>query len=260
MSDRRLRELERQVRRGASPEEEARWLLERARTGELPGERLALAAWLGHAPARLALGGHAPHAPQELESWVRGLGRWGPEALARAALAAARCVLPCWTQRHPDARPAAALAAVEAWLEDPGPARAAAALSAADACQAILLELERDAPPGPALERELALAFRETRAAVQAALCAAGHGTRETRAVLAAVAARERLALEGVPPGVQGIFSRAVQDAHGAAVVSGAFDGDRLGQLPELNTAGAASAVREAVAGELLRWALGGPA
>lgn len=259
MTDRRLRELERRVREGgASLEEAARWLLERQRAGELPRERLVLLAWLGHESARAALAGEPLHVPGELESWVRGLERWGPEASVRAAVAAARLLLPLWEGRHPqDRRPAEALSAAEAWSADPRPETAEAAHAAADACHGILLQLERAGEPGPALERELALAFRETRAAVQAALCAAGHGSRGTRSVLAAVAARERLALEEVPPGVQGIYSRAVQDAHGAALASRAIDADRLGQLPELDTPRAAAAVRAAVSRELIPWALG---
>lgn len=243
---------------GASDEELSRWLIELQRAGELSREGIALAAWLGHAASRLALGGDAPDPPRELESWVRGLARWGDEATVRAALQAARCVVPLWTERHPDARaPRVALRATERWLEEPTPGREEDARAMAEECHGLLLELEATLPPGPGLERELALAFRETRAAVQAALCAAGHGARATRAVLAAVAARERLALEEVPHGVQGIFSRAVQDAHGAALASRAFDADRLGQLPELNTQRSSDAVRAAIAADLIPWALG---
>lgn len=258
MTDQRLRELERRAREGGSPEDAARWLLMRERAGELPRERLELLVWLGHAPAVAALAGQPLHVPRELESWVRGLERWGPEAAVRAALAAARLLLPLWSARHPqDPRLAEALAAAERWTIDPGPAAAEAARAAADACHGVLLELERAQPAGPALERELARAFREKSGAVQAALCAAGHGIRGTRAVLAAVAARERLALEEVPHGVQGIFSRAAQDAHGAALASRALDADRLGQLPELDSPRAAAAVKAAVSVELTPWALG---
>ncbi|MCA8923515.1 MAG: hypothetical protein KDD82_16990 [Planctomycetes bacterium] len=68
MGDERLRELERRWRERGSLEAEAAWLKERVRAGELPRERLQLAATLGGA-ARLAWG-EEPLVVVEPELWV----------------------------------------------------------------------------------------------------------------------------------------------------------------------------------------------
>jgi hypothetical protein len=60
VSDADLRELERRWRATRAVEDEARYLAARLRAGELTRERLELAAWIGHAPARVALGDAAP--------------------------------------------------------------------------------------------------------------------------------------------------------------------------------------------------------
>ena len=56
MSDERLRELERRWKETGSVEDEAAWLSERVRAGELTEERLRLAAALGQ-PAAVAASG-----------------------------------------------------------------------------------------------------------------------------------------------------------------------------------------------------------
>ena len=56
MSDQKLRELERRWRETGSVEDEAAYLRERVRVGDLTQERLELAAYLGHAAACNALG------------------------------------------------------------------------------------------------------------------------------------------------------------------------------------------------------------
>lgn len=89
--DTRLRELERRAR-GGTDDEVAEWLAGRVRAGTLGRERLLLAAYCGHRPARLAAP-EAPSAPDDLDAWVLGLRRWRT-APARAALAAARQVVP----------------------------------------------------------------------------------------------------------------------------------------------------------------------
>lgn len=56
VSDQRLRELERKWRESGSLMDEAAYLRERVRVGDLTQERLELAAAFGHAPSRIATG------------------------------------------------------------------------------------------------------------------------------------------------------------------------------------------------------------
>jgi len=119
MTDSRRRELERRFRATGTDADAARLLVERVRAGGLPGERVRLAAFCGHGPARLALGDEAPPAAPELGPWLLELEEFGKEALVRAALAAAEVAL----DHHPAGRRSAAcLACLEtarAWLRDP---------------------------------------------------------------------------------------------------------------------------------------------
>lgn len=111
MTDARLRALERVWRETGRSEDEQAWLQARLRAGALGPERLALAAWLGHAPA-LALTGQAP--PPGPETWTdvwrsplrgfaTGFARWGSQALLRAGLACCRGVQPVWEAALPEA-------------------------------------------------------------------------------------------------------------------------------------------------------------
>ena len=72
MTDTKLRELERRWKESGSPEDEAAYLLERVRVGDLEKEKLELAAYCGHEGARLALGDEAPVFPGRNER-VHGL-------------------------------------------------------------------------------------------------------------------------------------------------------------------------------------------
>jgi len=56
MSDAKLRELERRWKETGAVEDQAAYLLERVRVGDLEREKLELAAYCGHGPAQLALG------------------------------------------------------------------------------------------------------------------------------------------------------------------------------------------------------------
>lgn len=246
MSDRRWRE---RARAGSGdPQDEAELLALQLRQGTLSPANLSLAAYLEHAPALHVLGPRAPHRPSSLESWLRGLAPWGPLTWGWAALGAAEAVLPLWEARHDDLRPREALVALEAWLSEPNPERAEAALAAGEACYAILGVL-----PGPSRpartspEEERALAFRETRACALAAATAGPESVTLRQAVLAAVAARERLALEEVSPGPggQSLFRRAAEV-------------DRLGHLPELNTQASEARLRVGIRARLLPYALAG--
>lgn len=131
MSDTRLRELRRRFDETGAPQDEAAWLNERVRMGELSRERLELAAYCGHEAARRVIGASvvaAPRAPAELvelfseevadlEWFIRGLARWGVPWCARAALAIGRHVLPLAGPFEDEA--AAALRATETWLRCP---------------------------------------------------------------------------------------------------------------------------------------------
>lgn len=145
MSDTRRRARERAARDDAGDEAaRARALVERLRAGDLPPGRLRLAAYLGHAPARAALGLAAPpalslapprgldpppdpeHAPAWLamrivDHWLVEWAAFGDEVPVAAALAVGRRAL-VDLGPAPDPRLAAALAAAQAWVDAPGPA------------------------------------------------------------------------------------------------------------------------------------------
>ena len=76
MSDARLRELERRWRESGSVEDEAAYLRERVRVGDLRQDRLELAAYCGHEAAARISGAMGP---KDLVDWVRGLRAFGRE-------------------------------------------------------------------------------------------------------------------------------------------------------------------------------------
>lgn len=89
MSDRRLRELERRWRDAGGSAEQAEWLRARLRAGELDGDRLELAAWCGHAAARLALDWPPSVEPPSCgDELARGLSAWGRDLVLRVAVMA----------------------------------------------------------------------------------------------------------------------------------------------------------------------------
>jgi hypothetical protein len=78
-------------------DDEAAWLLARVRTGDLAPLSLRLAAHLGHAGARLAVGVIEPDDRRDVDSlrrWAAGLLAFGRPVCARAGLALARACLP----------------------------------------------------------------------------------------------------------------------------------------------------------------------
>ena len=91
--DEKLRDLERRFRQTGSPDDEAAWLLERVRVGDLTQERLELAAYCGHEGARRAVG---QCGPEGALAWAQGLARWGRAPCSAAALACARDVCSYW--------------------------------------------------------------------------------------------------------------------------------------------------------------------
>ncbi len=90
MTDHRLRLLERRWKESGNARDEGAYLLERVRAGTLAARDLELAAYLGHAPAREALGASAPEAPAELDRWVYALEPWGAHLCVLAALVSVR--------------------------------------------------------------------------------------------------------------------------------------------------------------------------
>ncbi len=156
MTDRALRELERRASSG-SRDDEAAWLAARVRAGALPRERLELAAWCGHGPARAVLGGSTVADGLDLDDWLRGLSRWR-RAPARAALAAARLAWPmrvahgrsCWrTEADSPALPAAerTLAAAAALVEKPGRRATLTLFTAMEELEATVVPLQGDDRP-----------------------------------------------------------------------------------------------------------------
>lgn len=116
MADRDLRRLERRFRETGSPADEAAYLRERLRRGSLDRDRLAIAAWLGHQPAR-ELAPQPSLVPPSLIERVVGLGRWGgPHLVVRAvSLAVADAV----TGAELSPQDAQALDACAQWVADP---------------------------------------------------------------------------------------------------------------------------------------------
>jgi hypothetical protein len=73
-------------------EREAAFLRERLRSGELPLERLRLAAYANYTPARAALeaeGHPLPDVPGDLVAWLLGARAWGDQAAVRALMTVA---------------------------------------------------------------------------------------------------------------------------------------------------------------------------
>jgi hypothetical protein len=95
VSDARARDAERTAATGVDAE--ARALVERMRAGALTWDEVALDAYLGHAPAQLALGEAVEPVPlgsdDDFVVWARGLLAWGretaPEVVTAWALALA---------------------------------------------------------------------------------------------------------------------------------------------------------------------------
>jgi hypothetical protein len=117
MSDERLREAERRWRETGAVEDEARFLIEQVRLGELTTPRLRLAAYCDHDGAREALA-EAARRPGPPQLWIYGLEEWGPQVVARAAVAAAYSVLPLVEKEQPSMAhtPRHHLEVADAWI------------------------------------------------------------------------------------------------------------------------------------------------
>lgn len=108
--------------------EEAAALKARVASGALAPERLEVAAWLGHEPARVAL--------EREEVEASALGRLGDEAGVRLGLIAARVATARWGGEPPRAV-LDALAAGDAWVACPCPEHAAPCAAAVEAVFAV---------------------------------------------------------------------------------------------------------------------------
>lgn len=126
MSDQKLRDLERRWKETGTVEDEAAYLLERVRVGDLSQERLELAAYCGHEGARKSLGWGF-----EVASLTRCLERAlavDQHLAARLLLQVARRAAEASGLAQPD--PLRCLRATEDWLADPSePNRAAASVA-----------------------------------------------------------------------------------------------------------------------------------
>lgn len=140
MTDARLRELERHFKESGSAEDEAAWLRERLRTGDLDPQRLELAARIGHRAAKRVEPSYEgpPPIPRPLRSkidfarsWAEPLEEAAVEVRRRATLATARASLQQLVAFNPaDPRPSRAFEAAERALLCPCPEHHAAVLAA----------------------------------------------------------------------------------------------------------------------------------
>lgn len=127
MADEGLRRLERRAEAG-DLDAQARLLLERVRSGELPAERLRLLFLLDVELAARALGVEIPTARPTSRKLAQELEALGPEVMVRVAVALARVII-----RRDEPYSHRAIRAAEAWILQPDEERARFARKAADA-------------------------------------------------------------------------------------------------------------------------------
>lgn len=126
MSDSRVRELEATWRTSGAVEDEAAWLQERVRVGDLEQSKLELAAYCGHSGAARSA---TPLSLEEGEAWLEGLVGYGRIATVRSLIAIAVVSLEAWTRD--ETCPIEAAHAAQDWILCPcDPHRAAAGLAA----------------------------------------------------------------------------------------------------------------------------------
>lgn len=119
---------------------EAKALLDRLERGEVTREGLEIAAHVGHAAARQALGlkGVAP------EDWLAGLSHWGQEAMIRAGVACAQWMLP--TPLGDDLQPiVTAVESAVLWIRDPSEANRVGARLSSEELEALAAGLVGEA-------------------------------------------------------------------------------------------------------------------
>jgi hypothetical protein len=147
MSDRRLRDLERRWRETGAHDDEARWLAERVRAGDLSTARLCLATYCGRAGARLASRDERrdhQRVPEDPRFWLHGALTFVPDSRRHLAVlgvtAACRTLLPRWEEQNPgDPRLRCVVDAAERWLSGPTPSNRDVLRSAAAAAEDVYL-------------------------------------------------------------------------------------------------------------------------
>lgn len=118
MSDATLRELERRWKATGSVEDEAAFLLERVRVGDLTRERLELAAHCGHEAASRATG-TSNGSPQALREWLSVGHELDRVTMVQLLVPLARAILVSAPRHDSDDDTEQALDAIEAWLRHP---------------------------------------------------------------------------------------------------------------------------------------------
>lgn len=219
MSDERLRDLERRARAGGTAADAARYLLERVRSGVVPGERLRVAARLGHDAARDVLGVLGAPEPlpplthvgaSHLEELARGV-PGGAGLLVAVAVGLARLA-------NPGGAGSAAAEPAAAWLRCPCPQCAAHAAALADRLRRRWASPQPSGSPG----ERAAVAAAEAAAAAEDVRGTDDLGGTPARSAAALAAAREavyvRLTRERPPPraGRASAVERLLQQADAA--------------------------------------------
>jgi hypothetical protein len=119
MTDERLRELERRWKESGSVEDEAAYLLERVRVGDLDQERLQLAAYCGHSAAAHATGVASDRA-KRFVSWASALQlRFGFVWVVEGTFLALTAPLTEWEAELSDDRASRMAGAISEWLQCP---------------------------------------------------------------------------------------------------------------------------------------------
>lgn len=150
VSDQRLRELERLWRDSGKVEDEASYLRERVRVGDLTPQRLEVAAYCGHEAAKSLISANAaadlplPSCQRSPLDFVRRL-PGGREVVVFTAVLLTAQVLDEYERYHPtDTRPRRALEAASGWFECPCERhKLAAELCVSPADQAALMAFGR---------------------------------------------------------------------------------------------------------------------
>jgi hypothetical protein len=117
MTDQKLRDLERRWKETGAPDDEAAYLLERVRVGDLTRERLELAAYCGHEGARAGAGEGAP--PHDFVQWIEGFSRWGANAMSLVAVAIALPMLRVFEEDTGEGRLRRAIDAAREYVRHP---------------------------------------------------------------------------------------------------------------------------------------------
>lgn len=119
MSNRTLATKRRKWERTKKTKDEANYLLERVKEGDLEREKLELSAHLGHPASCLALETAAFVADTPIK-YIHSLKPWGKPIFIVAAIAASRLTLPFWEKAFPEIdKPRLAIDYAISWCKNP---------------------------------------------------------------------------------------------------------------------------------------------